>query len=122
MRSIIAALLGYALVGVLIAGTDQLFAHAIPGFSSMKMPPGWYFAASIVADTIYAFMGGWLCGRISRGNIHAALGLIMIGELAGIASTVYLWNRVPHYYSFCLLITYPPAVLFGAKLRKPVRD
>jgi hypothetical protein len=80
LRKILAALLGYVFMGVLIAGTDQLYARMGPGIQ----------------------------------------GLIILGELMGVASTVYLWNTVPHYYSFFLLIVYPPAVWLGAKLKKPI--
>jgi hypothetical protein len=120
LRKILAALLGYAFIGVLIAGTDQMYAWMVPGFASMKMPPTWYFVASMSTDTVYTFLGGWICALISRGDRQATLGLVILGELAGVASTVYLWNTVPHYYSFFLLIVYPPAVWLGAKLKKPV--
>ena len=63
-RTILAVLLGYAFIGVLIAGTDYLFSHLIPGFSAMKMPPIWYFLASMGTDTLYTLAGGWLCARI----------------------------------------------------------
>ncbi len=119
LRKILAALLGYAFIGVLIAGTDQLYARTIPGFASMKTPPTWYFVISMLTDTIDTLLGGWICALISRGDRHATLGLIVLGELMGIASTVYLWNTVPHYYSFFLLVVYPPAAWLGTKLRKP---
>jgi hypothetical protein len=118
LRKILAALLGYAFIGVLIAGTDRLYAQMIPGFGSMSVPPTFYFVISMFTDTIYTLIGGWLCALISRGDRHATLGLIVLGELMGLASTVYLWKTVPHYYSFFLLIVYPPAVWIGTKLRK----
>jgi len=118
LRIVLGCLLGYALIGVLIFGTDQLYAHLIPGFSSMKMPPTWYFVLSMATDTLYTLIGGWLCALISRRDVQATLGLIMVGELMGIASTVYLWGKVPHFYSFYLLIMYPPAVWYGAKMRR----
>jgi hypothetical protein len=37
----------------------------------------------------------------------------------GIASTIYLWHTAPHYYSFYLLIMYPPAVWIGATRLAP---
>ena len=115
-RTILGAVLGYAFIGVLIAGTDYLVGHLIRGFSTMKVPPTWYFLASLVTDTLYTLAGGWLCAVISLRDLRATVGLIIIGEVMGIASTVYLWNTVPHFYSFYLLIMYPPAVWFGAKL------
>ena len=110
-RTILAALLGYALIGVLIAWTDRLY--------PMKAPSIWYFLASMGSDTLYTLAGGWLCARISRGDLRATVGLIVLGEVMGIASTVYLWGTVPHFYSFYLLVAYPPAVWFGAQMRRP---
>jgi hypothetical protein len=109
---------GYMLIGVLIGGTDQLFSRLVPGFSSMKQPPIWYFTISMATDTIYTLIGGWVCAVISRSDVQATLGLILLGELMAIASTVYLWHTVPHFYSFYLLLVYPPAIWYGAKLRK----
>jgi hypothetical protein len=120
LRKILAVLLSYAFIGVLIAGTDQLYARMVPGFGSAKMPPTWYFVVSMLTDTIYSLLGGWICALISRGDRHATVGLIVLGEVAGVASTVYLWKTVPHYYSFFLLIVYPPAVWLGTKLKKKI--
>jgi len=122
LRNILAAVLGYALIGVLIAGTDQLYAQMVPGFGSLKTPPTWYFVVSLLTDTIYTLTGGFICALISRGDRRAALGLMVLGELMGVASTVYLWKTVPHYYSFFLLIVYPPAVWLGAKLKRPLQS
>jgi hypothetical protein len=119
IRTILAALAGYAFIGALIAGTDFLFSHLIPGFSAMKMPPIWYFLASMASDTLYTVAGGWLCAIISLRDLRATFGLIVLGEVMGIASTVYLWGVVPHFYSFYLLLVYPPAIWFGAKMRRP---
>jgi hypothetical protein len=116
-RTFVAALLGYVVIGVLIFGTDHSYAALVPGFSSMKPVPTWYFLASMATDTIYTMLGGWLCAVISKRELQAKLGLILMGELMGLVSTVYLWNTVPHYYSLYLLAAYPPAVWYGAKLR-----
>lgn len=121
LRVILAVVTGYCFIGVLIFSMDQLFAHMIPGLSAMKRLPDWYFATTMLTDTVYTFLGGWLCAAIARGNRRATLGLIVVGELVGIASTFYLWNQAPHFYSFFLLIVYPPAVWFGAKMRKSRR-
>jgi hypothetical protein len=120
LRTILAVLLGYVFIGVLIFCTDQLYAYLVPGFNSMKMPPMWYFELSIATDTLYTWIGGWLCAVISRENRNATWGLIILGELMGVVSTWYLWNQVPHFYSFYLLAIYPPAVWLGAKSRKTV--
>jgi hypothetical protein len=117
LRTIIAVLVGYMFIGALIFGTDQLFAASIPGFSSMPMPPDYYFGWSVVTDTIYSVVGGLVCAWIARSAARkATIGLMIFGELAGLASTVYLWKMVPHWYSFALLILYPPAVWWGSVL------
>jgi hypothetical protein len=118
LRTVLAALLGYAFIGLLIYGADQLYSRLIPGFDSMKVAPTWYFAAGMATDTLFTLVGGWLCAVISRGELQAKLGLIVLGEIMGVASTVYLWKTVPHYYSFYLLLMYPPAVWWGAKWRQ----
>jgi hypothetical protein len=119
LRMIGAVVAGYVVIGVLIAATDQAFAALIQGFSSMAMPPAYYFASSVVTDTAYSIGGGYLCALIARAQARiAAIGLMVFGELVGLASTVYLWKTVPHWYSFALLILYPPAVWAGSMLRR----
>jgi hypothetical protein len=118
-RSIAAVLFGYLITGVLIVMTDQVFALTIPGFKQLAIPPDYYFAISIVTDAIYSAVGGWTCAAIAKTRIREhVIALIVLGELAGVASTVALWKTVPHYFSFALLLLYPPAVWFGSKLRK----
>jgi hypothetical protein len=49
-------------------------------------------------------------------------GRILIGEVMGIASTIYLWHTAARRYSFYPLIMYPPAVWLGAtRLAPPER-
>jgi hypothetical protein len=33
------------------------------------------------------------------------------------AATVFFWTTVLHWFGFCLLILYPPAVWLGSRLR-----
>jgi hypothetical protein len=115
LRTILGAVCGYVFIGLLIFGTDQIYAHLVPGFSALKVPTAWYFLASMVTDTLYTLAGGWLCAMISRRDLQATFGLIVIGEIMGIGSTVYLWHTVPHFYSAYLLVMYPPVVWFGAR-------
>jgi hypothetical protein len=121
-RSIAAVFFGYAVTGILIFGTDLIFAATVPGFSQMTMPPTYYFAVSIVTDTLYSVLGGWVCALIAKRRIRDhVLALIALGELVGVASTVAFWNHVPHYFSFALIVLYPPAVWIGSRLKKADR-
>jgi len=117
LRVILAALLGYAFIGLLIFGTDLVYGQLIPGMHPNAYPPI-YYQLAMLTDTLYTFAGGWLCGRISRYDSRATWGLIILGQVMGVAATVILWNTAPHYYSFYLLVMYPFAVWFAAKQPK----
>ncbi|HVV45515.1 MAG TPA: hypothetical protein VHC72_09925 [Bryobacteraceae bacterium] len=108
LRVVLGGLLGYALIGLLIAVGDAV------------LPRGpHYYQIVLVTDTLSTVAGGWLCGLISGGDTRAAWGLIVMGEIMGIASAIYLWHTAPHYYNFYLLIMYPPAVWLGATRLAP---
>jgi hypothetical protein len=102
-RVVFAGLLGYVLIGLLIFAAGPW------------IPRGpYYYPIVLAADTLFTLAGGWLCGRIARGDTRAAWGLILMGEVMGLASTIYLWHSAPHYFSIYLLVMYPPAVWYGA--------
>jgi hypothetical protein len=118
IRTVLAILAGYAEIGLLVVMTDQLFAAVIPGFRSMAMPPAYYFGLSLLTDSFYSMAGGYLCAMIAREHFRrATLGLMIFGEIVGIASQVALWRTVPHWFALALLILYPPMVWIGAGIR-----
>lgn len=118
VRNIVAVVAGYVAMGLLVVGTDQVFAVVIPGFKYMPMPPTYYFIVSLITDSLYGALGGYLCSRIAQPPYRsAAIGLIIFGELMGVATTIVFWKIVPHWFSFALLILYPPAVWIGSRLR-----
>jgi hypothetical protein len=122
IRTILAILGGYAAIGILVVATDQVFAALIPGFRQMAMPPLYYFGLSLLTDTVYTVAGGYLCVLIARENFrNATLGLMIGGELVGIASQVAFWHNVPHWFAITLLILYPPAIWIGSRLRSRAR-
>ena len=121
-RIIVAVILGYAVTGMLIFGTDKIFAFAISGFAEMHTLPTFYFAISLCTDTLYSIAGGWTCAAVARyAARQAVIALIVLGELFGLAATIAGWATVPHYFSLALMVIYPPAVWFGGSLRKQVR-
>src|ERR1700737_3888386 len=119
LRNILAVIAGYVATGLLIFSTDQLFAALIPGFKTMTTPPLHYFLISVVTATLYSNIGGFVFSRIAPPPVrrNATLSLILLGELVGLVSTVFLWKIVPHWFSFALLLLYPPAVWLGFKLQ-----
>ncbi len=119
MRRIIAAVFaGYIAIGVMVVLTDQVAARVIPGFASAATPPTSYFYSSLATDTIYSVLGGLLCAAIAREHARrATVWLMIFGEVAGIAAQIALWTTVPHWFGLALLVTYPPAIWSGSKLR-----
>jgi hypothetical protein len=118
-RAILGVVAGYAAIGVLVVLTDQLFAALVPGFRGMVQPPLYYFLISLATDFLYSIVGGYLCGLIARERVRGAvLALMIAGEVIGLATQVFLWNMVPHWFGLGLLVLYPIGVWLGsAKLR-----
>ena len=119
LRAVAAVLVGYITVGVLIFATDQLFGLIIPNMQSMHELPVYYFVISIVTDTAYSALGGWVCAAIGKSHARmSVLFLMALGEVAGLAATIWNWGVVPHYFSFALMILYPPAIWLGGQLQR----
>jgi hypothetical protein len=117
-RTIGAGLAGYALIGVLVVLTDQIFAAVIPGFQNMTTPPLYYFVVVTFTDALYSVAGGYLCAVIARASVQrATLGLIVFGEIMGVVSTVLYWHIQPHWFAFALLLLFPLGVWIGSGLR-----
>src|SRR5580698_3611385 len=107
LRTVLAILGGYVLVGILVVATDQIFAALIPGFRQMATSPTYYFELSLLTTTLYTVVGGYVCALIAREHFaRATLGLMIGGEIAGIAAQAAFWNNVPHWYAIALLILY----------------
>jgi hypothetical protein len=116
-RSVGAVLAGYIVIGILVVLTDQIWSRSVPGFSSLPQPPTYYFAITLLTDFLYSAVGGWVAIRIGqRRQLQHAVGLIIFGELIGIATQIALWSTVPHWYGVSILILYPVGVWLGAKL------
>jgi hypothetical protein len=117
-RIIAAVALGYIAMGLLVVVSDQLFAAVVPGTRFLTNPPLYYFIGSLVTDSLYAVVGGWLCAKTARASARtAAIALIVFGEVIGAASQIALWNTVPHWFGDGLLLLYPPAVWLGYVLQ-----
>jgi hypothetical protein len=117
-----AVITGYLTIGLLVLLTDQIAAWTIPGFTSMSTPPPNYFYSSVVTDSFYAFIGGYLCAKIAHERSWSAtVALIIFGETIGLVSQIALWSTVPHWFGLALLASYPIAVWLGSRLKGAVR-
>src|SRR4051794_4532520 len=119
IKNILAAIAGYAAIGVLVVTTDQIFSWTIPGFRSMAMPPLFYFAISLITDFVYSAVGGYVCSAIAKSSSKSAtLILISMGETIGILVAVVRWQSMPHYFVLGLLILYPLGIALGSALQR----
>ena len=117
LRSIGAVLAGYGVIGILVVLTDQVWSMSVRGFSALPQPPSYYFAISLLTDFLYSAVGGWITIRVAQSRqMQHAVGLIVFGELIGIAAQIALWNMVPHWYGMSILVLYPVGVWLGAKV------
>jgi hypothetical protein len=120
LRSIGAVLAGYVSVGILVVLTDKIVGGMNPGDWNPGQPvPSYYFVVSIFTAPIYSVFGGYLCAWLAKPHVisKCVLGLIIFGEIMGVASTVMTWKVAPHWYSFALLVLFPPCVWLGGLLR-----
>lgn len=113
-----AILAGYGSIGLLIILTDWIFGFIVPQIRTSREMPSFYYPIIVVTDSIYTFVGGYLCAKIARtAHRPATIGLMIFGELMGLASTVALWYTVPHAYSIVLMLLYPLMVWVGSSVR-----
>jgi hypothetical protein len=113
-----AVVIGYAAIGLLIILTDWIFGFIVPAVRAGREMPTYYYPIVVVTDSIYSFLGGYLCAKLAlTAHRYATIGLMIFGELLGLASTVALWYTVPHAYSITLMMLYPPMVWAGSWLR-----
>lgn len=119
VRSILAVLAGWGSVGVLVVLTDGLLHMLHPGeYTEGKMPPDHLAAISLFTSTMYSIVGGWITARIAQAKPwHHILGLIVWGELMGIASMIATWGQIQAWYQIGLIVAWAPAVVAGGWIR-----
>ena len=122
-RMAAAVVAGYAIIGILVVATDQIFALAVPGFKAVAMPPQYYFFISLCTDLLYSAVGGFACAWLAGIRQHGAvISLMIFGEIVGLVSQIALWNTVPHWFGLSLLVVYPVAVWMGSRIQAGSRQ
>lgn len=118
LRAVLAPIAGYVAIGVLVIFTDRLFSLLTQGFNAAATPPRYYYVVSLLTDSLYSILGGYICAGVGgAAGRRAALILMVCGELIGLAAVIALWQTVPHWFAIALLIVYPLAVWAGSQLR-----
>ena len=121
VRSIIAVVVGFLVIGVLAMGTDAILKSAVPGIFG----PGdrvdsimWLVVIQLYVF-VYAVFGCWLAARLAPDRpMRHALILGVLGLLFNIAGTIALWDRMPAWYHIVALALVMPAAWLGGYLRE----
>jgi len=118
-RAVLAAIAGYVGIGLLVVFSDQLFSLLIVGFNAMASPPSYYFVISLLSDSFYSFLGGYLCAAIAKQTAPLATMILLLGgELIGVVAIVLSWHSVPHWFGLALLVVCPAAAWAGSHFRR----
>jgi hypothetical protein len=119
IRSILVVLAGWVAVGILVVCTDGVLHSIYPNeYVDGKIPPDWLSAVSLVTSTLWSVVGGWVTARLAASKPwHHWLGLVVWGELMGIASAVMTWGKIQSWYQIGLIIAWAPAVGIGCWIR-----
>jgi len=120
LRSIASVVLSYIVVTAIVILSDPLLSRLFPGqYVSGKTAPTYilWIGASIFA--VASIIAGWMCVRIapSKPGTHLLV-LFVVGEVAGVISTIVNWNRWPHWNSFLWLAIWPVFLWIGGLGRR----
>ena len=93
----------------------KLFPH---DYVQGKVPPDQLSAISLATSVLWSVVGGWVTVRIAASKPwHHILGLIVWGELMGIASAFMTWGQMQSWYQIGLIALWAPAVIAGGWIR-----
>jgi hypothetical protein len=121
VRSIIAIVVGFLVIGVLAIGTDAILKSAVPGIfgpdDRVDSVP-WLFAIQLYVF-VYAVFGCWLAARLAPDRpMRHALILGVLGLVFNIAGTIALWDKMPAWYHILALALVMPAAWVGGRIRE----
>lgn len=119
VRSVFAVLLGWAAVGVLVVFTDLGLSKLYPDqYVAGKLPPDYLAGISLATSTLWSIAGGYITAMMAKDRPwRHLLGLVVWGELMGIASAISTWGMIQNWYQIGLLLLWAPAVAVGCWLR-----
>lgn len=121
LRSILAIVVGFVVIGVLAFGTDALVHAMMPGAfdAALRTDNVPILVGTIVYVTIYAIAGSYLTALLapSRPMRHAMI-LGVLGLLFNIAGTYAGWAKAPAWYHITALLLVLPSAWIGGWLRE----
>ena len=121
LRSVVAIVVGFLLIGALAMGTDMLVMQAFPSAfneagrtSDMSLL---MLMAAYVA--VYAILGCYVTARLAPNRpMRHALILGALGLIMNIAATISLWDTAPAWYHILNLLLVMPYAWIGGRIRE----
>jgi hypothetical protein len=119
LRSILAVLGGWAVVGVLVVCTDFALMAMFPDqYKEGVVPPDHLAGISLATSTLWSVVGGWVCALIAvRKPWHHLVALMVWGEILGIATAFYYWGKMQSWYLVGLPLLWIPAIFIGGWIK-----
>lgn len=121
LRSIVAIVVGFVVIGVLAFGTDAIVHTMMPGAfdAAMRTNDVPILVGTIVYVTIYAIAGCYLAALLAPSHpMRHAMILGVLGLLFNIAGTYAAWATAPAWYHVTALVLVLPSAWIGGWLRE----
>lgn len=121
LRSVLAILLGFVLIGALSIGTDAVIRSMYPAAFT---PAGGtsdpaVLVGALIYVSIYAIAGCYLTARLAPSHpMRHAMILGVLGLLFSIAGTMSRWSLTPPWYNILGLVLVLPCAWIGGSLRE----
>jgi hypothetical protein len=121
VRSTVAVVVGFLVIGVLAMGTDAILRSNVPGVFG---PGGrvdsvpWLIVMQLYVF-VYAVFGCWLAARLAPDRpIRHALILGVLGLVFNVAMLRATWDTAPAWYHVVAIALVMPAAWLGGRLRE----
>ncbi|MBV9773508.1 MAG: hypothetical protein JO040_06135 [Gemmatimonadetes bacterium] len=121
LRSVIAVLTGFLLIGALSVGADALLLRALPtAFDAAGRVDSVPVLLLIIGYVgIFAVSGCYLAARLApRAPMRHALILGVLGLLFNVAGTIARWDSAPAWYHVVSLVLVLPYAWAGGRIRE----
>ena len=121
VRSIIAVVVGFLVIGVLATGADLALQRVIPGAvdAGGRMTSVPLLLLTQLYVFAFAVFGCWLTARLAPSRpLQHALVLGALGLVFNVVGTVARWDNAPAWYHVIALLLVRPAAWVGGRLRE----
>lgn len=109
-------------VGAMLAGLVLVMGLMIGMNVELSRELGISTAAFLAITLLLAWAihgaGGLLCAVLSRDNVYAVSGLIVLGTAVMLWSITQTWTTVPPWYSMIMAVAAPGGLWIGARLHR----